>query len=355
MPDGRMRIGKNIVTGEERFLEIQRTCDLHPVCDDMGLCHPDYQEKNGKLWLMDAEHSWFLRVDHITEYGTDHDLESVTVKPSVPLLFLNMDVVEGGTALIWDHIEDEPGKVCPNPRVVVPRDIIPGSMSEKLSVDIRSFGVRTPPCTKEAPTYGIMGIMHVLPPALAWLWRLASPRGFANPSIVDEGGMTSEGVGSYWPFATGRKVDQANLLLQQVLDTTRTHYILCPNQHIGAWKTGFMPQWLARDYLARRGHAQFHSDKLAPSRCSLLGYSLQSMRIEGTNVPTRFLQVDRQDEVGPEAYDAGAKILEDFFHEQVKTFLHPELSDLGRKIIEACLNGATVEDYQKLIEIDHVY
>ena len=61
-----------------------------------------------------------------------------------------------------------------------------------------------------------------------------------------------------------------------------------------------MPQWLARDYLARRGHARFHSDQLVDSRCSLLGYSLQSMRIEGITIPKWFLQVDTQPEIGPE-------------------------------------------------------
>ena len=30
--------------------------------------------------------------------------------------------------------------------------------------------------------------------------------------------MQSEGVGSYWPFATGKKVTQANLLLNQIKD-----------------------------------------------------------------------------------------------------------------------------------------
>jgi len=46
--------------------------------------------------------------------------------------------------------------------------------------------------------------------------------------------MESEGVGSYWAFATGRSVDQANLLLQQIIATPETRYVLVPNQHIGA-------------------------------------------------------------------------------------------------------------------------
>jgi hypothetical protein len=110
--------------------------------------------------------------------------------------------------MIWDHIYDEPGKPCPNPRVILPRDIVPGIVSEPVVFDIRSIGLRTPPCTAEEPNYGIVGLMHVLPPALAWLWRLVAPRGHANPSIIQTEGISSEGVGSYWPFATGKKVNK---------------------------------------------------------------------------------------------------------------------------------------------------
>ncbi|MBI9102449.1 MAG: DUF4914 family protein [Spirochaetales bacterium] len=348
--DGRLLLGKNIISGQKRYIEIQRTCDLHPVCDDMGLCHPAYQEDNGKLWLKDAEEGWFIRVDHIREYGTDHDLEKMTIRPAKPLLFLNVDAVADGTALIWDHVYDDENTICPNPRVIVPREIVPEVINDKVTVDIRSFGVRTPPCTTEQPSYGILGLMHILPPALAWLWRLASPRGYANPSIVDTGAMSSEGVGSYWPFTTGRKVDQVNLLLEQFKKSHRTRYILTPNQHIGAWETGFMPQWLTRDYLARRGHAQFRQDQITPSRCSLLGYSLNSMRIEGATVPIGFLQVDQQPEISEEAYDTGATILRDFFHEQIKSCLHPELDPLGKKIIDCCLSNGSVDEYSDLLE-----
>ncbi len=351
MPDGRIRVGKNIINGDETFLEIKRTCDLSPVCDDMGLCHPSFQKKDGKLRIMDAENAWFVRVDHINEYGTDHDLEKLTVAPEKPLLFLNLDAVAESTALIWEHTEDEPGKPCPNPRVILPRDIVPSVVNEKVAIDVRSFGVRTPPCTRENPTYGILGLFHFLSPALAWLWRLVAPRGYSNPSIVDTDSMSSEGVGSYWPFTTGKKVDQANLLLNQFVDAYKTRYILTPNQHVGAWETGFMPQWIARDYLARRGFAPFLPGQLVPSRCSLLGYSLKSIRIEGVTIPSTLLRVETQPEVGEEAYDAGAQVLTEFFHKQIKKFIQPGLDALGREIIECCLSGGSVEDYEKFIEV----
>ncbi len=354
LSDGRLLIGQNIMTGDQRFLEIQRTCELHPVCDDMGMCHPSIQQEDGRLRVVDAEKGWFVRVNHIDKYGTDHDLEALTVDPPEPLMFLNIDVVAGGTALIWEHKEDAPGKPCPNPRVILPRNVVPGVVHGEVPVDVRSFGVRTPPCTQEEPTYGIIGIFHVLPPALAWLWRLVAPRGHANPSISDEQAMSSEGVGSYWPFATGRKVDQANLLLQQFWGHRRTRYVLTPNQHVGAWETGFMPEWLARDYLARRGAAPFLPEQIVPSRCPLLGYTLNGIRMEGTVIPEWLFQTEMQPEIGEEGYDAGAEILKDFFKEQAETFLQPGLQDLGRRIIECCLDDGKLEDYEQLIETPHV-
>ena len=233
--------------------------------------------------------------------------------------------------------------------MIIPRQMIPNVVDGEVEIDIRSFGIRTPPNTAENPSYGILGLFHVLPPALAWLWRLVAPRGHANPSIVDKGGMSSEGVGSYWPFTTGKRVSQANLLLEQFKDAPDTRYVLIPNQHIGAWETSFMPQWIVRDYLARRGHASFNSDQITASRCPLLGYALNTMRIEGMMIPKFFLQVDKQAEVGEEAYDAGAKILEEFFHTQLNKYVKESLDPLGRQIIDCCLSGGSVADYESLL------
>jgi len=350
--DGRLLLGTNTTTGEQRHLALPLGCELRPVTDDMALCHPDLQDADSrqrKLTVIDAEHAWFLRVNHITHYGTDPHLEHLTVHPGEPLLFLNIDAVPGSTALIWEHIEDEPGKPCPNPRLIFPRSKYPGIVNDPVTVDIRSFGVRCPPCTKEHPTYGIMGIFHVLPPSLAWLWRLVAPRGHGNPSIVETEGMSSEGVGSYWPFATGRRVDQANILLHQVMNTSDTLFVLIPNQHIGCWATGFAPQWIAREYLARRGSAPFAESKLIDSRCSLLGKSPKTIQVEGQTIGHWFLQIETQPEVGVEGYDRGAELLTDFFHAQIRKFLDPDLDACGRKIIEACLDGASVSDYEQLV------
>lgn len=350
-PDGRLLIGENTITGERLYLEVPRSCELRPVNDDMALCHPSLQKGSGKLALCDAEEAWFVRVNHIGHYGTDPHLEKLTAEPPMPLLFLNIDAVPGSRALIWEHIEDAPGRPCPNPRVIIPRKAFSNAVEEPVTVDVRSFGIRTPPCTREHPSYGIVGMFHVLPPALAWLWRLVSPRGHANPSIVDTDGMTTEGVGSYWPFATGKRVNQANLLLRQFVEHRRMRYILCPNQYIGVWYVGFMPQWIARDYLARRGVAKFRPDQLRPARCSLLGYTPRQLQPEGRLVDRCLLQVEIQPEIGEAAYDRGAQIFEAFFRKHLGDFACQDLDPLGREIIACCLDGGKVEDYEKLIPV----
>lgn len=348
--DGRLLLGTHLTTGEKRHFVLPTACKLYPMMDDMGAAHPKYIQGSTRLAVADAEDGWFIRTDNILHYGTDPHLEEMCLNSEIPLIYLNHYVSPGSMALIWEHSEDAPGKRCPNPRIVVPRDMMPGIKSGPAYVNIRSFGVRCPPTTKENPSYGIMGLFHVIPPALAWLWRLTAPRGHANPSIQDVGGgMKSEGVGSYWPFCTGRKVDQANLLLKQIIETPDTKNILIPNQHIGAWKVDFMPSWLTREYLARRGSARFREDQLVDARCSLLGQVPWHMQIEGTLIPRWFLQPETQPDVGVETYDKGAEILYDFFHTELKGFLSPELDPLGRKIIECCLNRGTVKDYEALL------
>ncbi|MGF1678452.1 MAG: DUF4914 family protein [Candidatus Methylacidiphilales bacterium] len=347
--DGSLLIGKNLITEEERKLTLPQTCRLQPVTDDMALCHPSLERGKGKLSLMDAENAWFVRCNHLTHYGIDPHLEKLSIHPPEPLLFINLQAHPHSTCLLWEHVEDAPGKPCPNPRVIIPRQIIPDIVDGPVEVDVRSMGVRTPPCFADAPSYGIIGLFHLLPPALAWLWRLVAPRGHANPSIVQSEGMASEGVGSYWPFATGRRVDQANLLLKQIIETPAVRYVLIPNQHIGVWEVGFAPQWITREYLARRGGGKFASNQMSASRCPLLGYTPGSMLVEGRTIGKWFFQVDLQPEVGVEAYDAGAAILSNFFHHELSQFLVPDLLPEGRRIIECCMSNGSVEDYDALL------
>ena len=349
--DGSLLLGHNLVTEDEQTLALPQASDLHPVTDDMALCHPSLDKGNGKLTLMDAEDAWFVRCNHLDQYGTDPHLERLCISPPEPLLFLNVQGHPDATCLIWEHTEDAPGEPCPNPRVIIPRAVVNNVVPGAVDVDVRSMGVRTPPCSADLPTYGIIGLFHLLPASLAWLWRLVAPRGHANPSIVQTEGMTSEGVGSYWPFATGRRVDQANLLLNQIIETPEVRYVLVPNQHIGIWRVGFMPQWITREYLARRGGARFQTSQVRPSRCPLLGFSPGSIVVEGRTIGSQFFEVERQPEVGPAAYDAGAEILATFFKGELAQFLVPDLLPIGRRIIDCCLQGGTIDDYMNLLEL----
>ena len=349
---GKVLLAENTVTGAQIHLSIKDACEISPVTDDMALSHASFEEDRDKLVVKDAEAGWFLRVNHIDHYGVSPHHEKLCVHPKEPLIFMNIDAVPNSTCLIWEHIMDAPGKPCPNPRVIVPRGLIQNIISDTIAVDVRSFGVRTPICTKENPTYGIIGLLHILPASLAWLWRLVAPRGHNNPSIIQDEGMKSEGVGSYWPFSTGRKVDQANLLLKQIVKTPRTRYVLIPNQNIGVYKTGFAPQWIARELLARWGGAKFRPDLIQESRTPLLGYVLKKIKMNDTQLPSGLLEVNRQTEVGNEGYDVGAKILIDFFKKELKEFLVPDLDPFGAKIIQAFLNDEPLEEFVKLTPMD---
>jgi hypothetical protein len=85
------------------------------------------------------------------------------------------------------------------------------------------------------------------------------------------------------------------------------------------------------------------------SRCPLLGYSPGAIQVEGRQIGSWFFEVDQQPEVGTVAYDQGAEILRAFFARELVQFLEPDLLDLGRRIIECCLNNGTLGDYEKLI------
>ncbi len=351
--DDRLLIGTHTVTGEKYYMTLGESCKIHPIADDMACAYDKIQDPEcGRLKILDAEDGWFLRMDGMNAYGNSPLYERISIHPPRPLEFFNMDGVPGATCLIWEHVKESTGKPCTNPRVIIPRDMIENIVpdTEPVEVNVRSFGVRMPPSTAKAPNYGVMGMLQVVPPSIAWLWRLVSPRGFKNPSIADTNagsGLKAEGVGSYWPFSTGKKVTQANLLLRQILDHPKTLNVLIPNQHIGAYHVGFMGEWLSREYLARHLGA-VRAKHLVPARCPLFGYALDEMKLDGQFIRQTFLRPETQSKLGTEGYDAGAKILTDFFKEQIKEFLTEDLDPLGREIIDCCLRDGTLEDYLAL-------
>lgn len=349
LEDGRILVGENILTGDKHIIHINETCKIFPITDDMTLCHYSFQRRAGKITVADAENAWFIRVDHIKHYGTNPTLERISIHTKEPILFLNIKAVPNSTCLIWEHIEDEPGRPCPNPRIVLPKRLIPNVVDEPVEVDYRSFGIRTPPTYKGNIGYGIFGLFHILPPALAWIYRLVSPRGYDNPSVVKTGALESEGVGSYGPFLTGSAVNHANLLLEQIVQNPGTIYVVFPNQYIGCWKVGFMPQWISREYLARRGARKFTPEEVVPSEIPILGYTKKFLKIEESVLPEFLLRPETQPEMDEETFLEGGRLLYDFFVKQAKSYYKPNLSSLGKRIIECLLDNGSIQDYEELI------
>jgi hypothetical protein len=112
-----------------------------------------------------------------------------------------------------------------------------------------------------------------------------------------------------------------------------------------------MPQWLMREYLARRGSAKFKLAHLVPARLPMLGYCLESLKIDGQYISAAFLRPETQPEVGLDGYDKGATQLYDFAKRELTKFDIPELHPLGKQIIDCCFNDATLDDYLDLIPI----
>ena len=134
------------------------------------------------------------------------------------------------------------------------------------------------------------------------------------------------------------------MLLRQLLSAKDTLNILIPNQYIGACNVGFAGEWLVREYLTRRG-GKIGATELVPARCPLFGWELSSMRLEGQSIPLGYLHPYMQPELGTVGYDAGAKILIDFFRSQLQLYLTDALDPEGREIIMLCLDSAPVEEY----------
>ena len=72
------------------------------------------------------------------------------------------------------------------------------------------------------------------------------------------------------------------------------------------------------------------------------------MKLDGQYVRQTFLRPETQSKLGIDGYDAGAKILTDFFKDQIKQYLTDDLDPLGKEIIDCCLHDGTLDDYLAL-------
>ena len=89
-------------------------------------------------------------------------------------------------------------------------------------------------------------------------------------------------------------------------------------------------------------------EKLVCARCPLFGLSMDEMKLEGQYIRKSLLQPELQSCLGETGYDAGAKLLTDFFRRELAAYLVPGLDTLGREIIETFMRGGTAEDYLRL-------
>ena len=128
---------------------------------------------------------------------------------------------------------------------------------------------------------------------------------------------------------------------------------MIPNQHIGVYEVGFAPEWVAREYLAFSGGGKIKARHLQPARCSILGYSMKDLKVDGQYIRQTFLQPETQSQLSIEGYDKGAKILVDFFKKELMQFMTDELDPRGRAIIQCLLDDGTVEDYERLLPSDN--
>jgi hypothetical protein len=255
-----------LVTGDKRHLTLPRpaTCARSPTTWPV----PSHARKRPRQTQpVDAEDAWFVRINHIESYGIDPHLEKLTIHPPEPLLFLNVQGQPGATSLIWEHTEDEPGQPCPNPRVIIPatscRTWSKGggrghpqhgrahSALHRGSRPTASSACSTC-CRRRSPGCGGWS------PRAAMPTRASSPPKACPPKASAPTGPSPPAAASITPTCCSTRSSKP-----------RVRYILTPNQHIGAWEVGFMPQWITREYLARRGGARFTEKQMKPSRCPL--------------------------------------------------------------------------------------
>lgn len=129
-----------------------------------------------------------------------------------------------------------------------------------------------------------------------------------TPSIQDSsaGGMRCEGVGSTGPSVPAAASTRPTL--RQIVANTETRHVLIPNQNIGAWKIGFMSEWIVREYLARRGSRRASARKNWSSRPAPCSYVPRQVKVEGSMIPPVLLHVQTQLEGGPEVFEHGAQM-----------------------------------------------
>lgn len=337
--DGTIAIGFNRVTRDKLSIPMTLMSKIRPIADDLIIQNTESSKK--RLKVKDAEGGWYISVKDILKYGDNPPMESISFNPSNSLIYGNITSYPQADVLIWNHQKSL--KYSANPRVVVPKRIIAKSLNKEVSVDVRLLGVPTTTCNDNYKGSGVLGFAHLLPPALAWLWRLVCPMSCANGKLVSGGllGMTN--------FVTDNHFTIANRLLKEIKKRDKISYLLTPSGYIGAWNIGYMPQLLMREYISRRGNCNFSEDQFQPAMNSLFGFEMYQMTLEGIRIPSKLLLPYKQDNMSVETYEEGINDYYIIFKEILSSYLSDALDPLGIKIIETFLSEGTIEDFIDLI------
>lgn len=343
--DGRMFLCKHVDDGSEIWLKLPDVVDsgqVHPVVDDMAYA----RVINGKLLVFDAEQGWFLRLDNCSGHGTDPFCEYLGRLPIVHRTWLT--VQPGLFAHPWLRTPDANGVRNKNGRLTVGRVHVPSIVNHEIQIDVRSMGVRAPNYHDPNP-FGVIGFCQKLPWWLAYLWRLAPPRGHDNPSIAGGKPVASnenfvlpmEGVGAFEAFLLGDPVLHANDLLRQFAETADMDFVLIPNQNIGAYRVGFSPQHTLRAHLAMGG--KLEAQEWSP--CQLLGREVRPFRFDDQTVPDYLFRPHCQRELGDGTYQKGVSVIERSMRGYLPRYLKPHLHPVAARLIRAVVEG---EDLSKL-------
>ena len=337
----RFILGRHRQSSRTLTFQFRSPLQVKQLVDDIGIIHPDRQTLPLRIVIQDGEREgYFLRVETICGPEDEAEYQQQVRHARRPLLFLNLDGQPGEPIELWRHTDG-----CKNPRVFTPKFEFFGADSDAVAVDVQSWGFRQPPCSMEAPSYGIGGLCHVLPWQVAWIWNLLAPRGHANPSIVGNGALESEGVGSYRAFNPGREVDQANLLLVLMQRATNTQHLLIPNQNIGRWEVGYGSQWFVREFVTRKAAGPaFYPSEIEPAHLNLFGYELVSASLDGQSVDPELLHPVKQ--YGMNAYNRGKESFMGFARPILQRFAtHPDIHPTGRKILQWALKGGRIREF----------
>jgi hypothetical protein len=107
-------------------------------------------------------------------------------------------------------------------------------------------------------------------------------------------------------------VDQANLLLRQIVETPETRYVLIAEPAYWGVEGGIHGGVDCARVPGAAGQREVWREQVREAICPLLGYIPHQLRIEGSMIPRVFLAVEEQIQGGMDVYEEGARQWREF-------------------------------------------